>query len=71
MTQYWSYLTNKKNELLTFESHSNIEKMKSDLNELNEFKFFDQFEGFNKIFISSKNPISNPLNEKLYEINIC
>jgi hypothetical protein len=71
MTQYWSYLTNKKNELLTFESHFNLEKMKSDLIDLNKFEFFDQFKGFDKVFISSKNPIDNPLSEKLYEINIC
>lgn len=69
MTQYWSYLTNKKNELLTFESHSNFDKMKSDINELNKFEFFDQFKGFTKIFISSKNPIDNPLSENLYELN--
>jgi hypothetical protein len=68
MTQYWSYLTNHQNELLTLESHFNLEKMICDIDELNKFKFFDQFEGFNKIFISSKNPVNNPLNEKLYEI---
>jgi hypothetical protein len=70
MTQYWSYLTNKQeNNFLTFESHTDIEKMKSDYAELVEFNFFNSFEGYSKIFISNKNPVDNPIETKLFELN--
>ncbi len=70
MTTYWSYLTNNANELLTFESHNNLKKMSSDYNELIAFKFFTQFQGFTKIFVSNKSPSENPETSKLFELDL-
>lgn len=70
MTQYWSYLTNKQNQLLTFESHCNLEKMKSDYDELTKCKFFNQFQGFTTIFVSDRNPTDKPIEGKLFELSI-
>jgi len=67
---YWSYLTNNKNETLTFESHGNLEKMISDYKELAKENFFKQFIGFNKIVISNKNAVQNPLDNKLFELEL-
>jgi len=67
---YWSYLTNNKNETLTFESHGNLEKMISDYKELANANFFTQFIGFNKIVISNKNAVQNPLDNKLFEMEL-
>ncbi len=66
---YWSYLTNDANQILTFESHDDLNKMSSDYNELVAFGFFKQFEGFTKIIVSNKNPIENPLANKLFELD--
>ncbi len=70
MSMYWSYLTNNKNETLTFESHGNLQQMISDYRELAKANFFKQFEGFNKIVISNKNAIQNPLANKLFEMEL-
>ncbi len=67
---YWSYLTNDKNETLTFESHGNLQKMISDYNELAKSNFFKQFYGFDKIVISNKNAIENPLANKVFELKL-
>jgi hypothetical protein len=68
MTKYWSYLTNKNNEILALETSDNIDKMKSDYVELIKSNFFDQFSGFTKIFISSKNPVNKPSEFIQFEI---
>lgn len=60
MTKYWSYLTNQKKEILALETSDNIDKMKNDYVELIKSNFFEQFNGFTKIFISSKNPVNKP-----------
>jgi hypothetical protein len=70
MSLYWSYLTNGKNEILTFESHDNYEKMVQDCAELANWNYFEQFVGFNRIFVSSKNPTENPIGNKLFELNL-
>jgi|LauGreDrversion4_2_1035121.scaffolds.fasta_scaffold2221781_1 hypothetical protein len=67
---YWTYLTNSKNELLTLESNNNLEKMIQGYHELVETEFFKQFDGFDKLFISDKNYLENPLTKKLFEINL-
>ncbi len=67
---YWSYLTNDKNETLTFESHENLQKMISDYKELTKTDFFSQFVGFNKIIVSNKNAIENPLANKVFELEL-
>lgn len=70
MSMYWSYLTNDKNETLTFESHGNFQKMISDYQELAKTDFFKQFMYFNKIFISNKNSVESPINHKLFELKL-
>ena len=65
---YWSYLINDNNEVLTFETNKDINKMVSDYNELIGLKFFSQFVGYTKIFISNKNPQENPITNKLFEL---
>ena len=67
---YWSYLTNNQEDIfLTFETHEYFDRMKFDYEQLNTFDFFNQFEGFTKIFVSSKNPTNNPCSDKLFEVN--
>ena len=64
---FWSYLTNnQENKFLTFETCEYFDKMKLDYEELDNFDFFNQFEGFTKIFISTKNPTEQP--DKLFEL---
>lgn len=70
MSTYWSYLTNNKNETLTFESHGNLQKMISDYQELVKTDFFTQFAGFDKIVVSNKNSLENPLDNKLFELKL-
>jgi hypothetical protein len=70
MSTYWSYLTNNKNEILTFESHENLQKMILDYKELVKTDFFTQFAGFNKIVVSNKNSLENPLANKLFELEL-
>lgn len=69
MSMYWSYLTNTKNDILTFETHKNFEKLVQDYKELVKCDFFSQFEIYDKIFISDKSPSDNPIEHKLFEIN--
>ena len=69
MSRYWSYLTNKQNQILAFETQTDLEKMKSDYDSLIKFNFFSQFEGYTKIFVSDKNPAENPIDNKLFELN--
>lgn len=77
---YWSYLHNdennkekneKKSNILTFESGTNLEKLKKGYSELIIENFFDGFTNeYNSIFISKYGPIDNPLgNQKEFEIN--
>jgi hypothetical protein len=67
---YWSYLTNNQNETLAFESHWDYDKMVRDYRKLAETNFFSQFEIYDQIFISNKNPVESPLSFKLFELQI-
>ena len=67
--RHWSYLTNnQENIFLTFETCEYFDKMKMNYKELDAFEFFHQFEGFTKIFISTKNPTDHPIDDKLFEL---
>ncbi len=70
MTMYWSYLIDENNNILTFESHDDLNKMSSDYNELIAFGFFKQFQGYTRIFVSNKSPLENPKTSKLFELNL-
>lgn len=66
---YWSYLTNTNNHtenLLTFESNDNLEKMSTGYCELVIADFFSSFShDYNAIFISEFDPTKNPSNKEI------
>lgn len=70
MPMYWSYLTNNENETLTFESHWDYDRMVRGYQRLAQTDFFTQFVVYDRIFISDKNPVESPQNNKLFEIRI-